>query len=73
MGRPRRSGRDARCRGRFAGLWLANGALVLKIERDGALAQVWIARAGPFNPDGGLVLRLASASNCRWRWPAIVA
>ena len=59
MGRPRRSGRDARCRGRAAGLRLAKGALVLKSERGDAAAQVRIAHAGAFNPDGGLVLRLA--------------
>ena len=44
---------------RVAGLRLAKGALVLKMERGDAMAQVWIANAGAFNPDSGLVLRLA--------------
>ena len=42
---------------RAAGLRLAKGALVLKIERGDAMAQVRIANAGAFNPDSGLVLR----------------
>ena len=44
---------------RLAGLRLADGALVLKIERGDAAAQVRIAHAGAFDPAGGLVLRLA--------------
>ena len=45
---------------RIAGLRLAKGALVLKIGRRDAAAQVRLAHAGrPFNPDDGLALRLA--------------
>ena len=38
---------------------LAKGALVLKIERGDAVAQVRIAHAEDFNPHGGLILWLA--------------
>ena len=51
--------RDSRCRGRVAGLRLANGALVVKIEWGDAAALVRIAHTGASDPDGGLVLRLA--------------
>ena len=44
---------------RLAGLRLADGALVLKIERGEAAAQVRIGDAEAFDPAGGLVLRLA--------------
>ena len=43
---------------RIEGLRLVSGALVLKIERGEAAAQVRIERPGPFPAEAGLVVRL---------------
>ena len=43
---------------RLSGLRLGGGALILKVEQGGAVAQVRIADGEGFDPEGGLAFRL---------------